>query len=402
MRRWHARPPAPSSSAVRREIRRDLPQRLLPPHAADQHAQRPDAECMRRSLRRLAAPDPNASDHHAGQQQKPENRREPTRLGQEAHHIVERIWSHRRFSRLEIARRRTTGLAILQCRPAQSFGCDRVQTGEYDAPDEDARVKSTHRPGQQHRSGQRGTTGNSRWRDQRRHPPYWRRSSIPCRRCSSRRTCCGRPVVNAVWPKRRCRRSAPLSPDGDIVRSLRTGGRSRLHPAWACYHTEMDVTEHGGVTIGIIGVAVGAPFAVLVAEQLFASGCKLLISVTSAGQIEQLQAPPYFVLIDRALRDEGTSHHYLPPSTFAEAAGPSLARSDLCRGECTGLTGAPRHRVATDAPYRGDRGGDRGSSSARRAGCRDGGRCPLRLRARDRPQGALLRSCDKPDGAHRR
>jgi hypothetical protein len=25
------------------------------------------------------------------------------------------------------------------------------------------------------------------------------------------------------------------------------------------------------------------------------------------------------VLIDRALRDEGTSYHYLPPSTFAEA-----------------------------------------------------------------------------------
>lgn len=28
---------------------------------------------------------------------------------------------------------------------------------------------------------------------------------------------------------------------------------------------------------------------------------------------------PYFVLIDRALRDEGTNDHYLPPSTFAEA-----------------------------------------------------------------------------------
>lgn len=33
---------------------------------------------------------------------------------------------------------------------------------------------------------------------------------------------------------------------------------------------------------------------------------------------------PYFVQIDRALRDEGTSHHYLPPSTFAEA-DPALA-----------------------------------------------------------------------------
>jgi len=28
--------------------------------------------------------------------------------------------------------------------------------------------------------------------------------------------------------------------------------------------------------------------------------------------------PPYFVLIERALRDEGTSYHYLPPSDYAE------------------------------------------------------------------------------------
>src|SRR6202023_2057602 len=98
----------------------------------------------------------------------------------------------------------------------------------------------------------------------------------------------------------------------------RAAGRTRPATGWACYHTEMDVTEHGGITIGIVGLAVGAPFAVLVAEQLFASGCPLLISVTSAGQIEPIGPIPYFVLIDRALRDEGTSYHYLPPSTFAE------------------------------------------------------------------------------------
>ena len=44
-----------------------------------------------------------------------------------------------------------------------------------------------------------------------------------------------------------------------------------------------------------------------------------LVSVTSAGQITPVGPTPYFVLIDRALRDEGTSLHYLPPTTFAEA-----------------------------------------------------------------------------------
>ncbi len=69
-----------------------------------------------------------------------------------------------------------------------------------------------------------------------------------------------------------------LDPDGDIVRALRADGRSRRSEGWACYHTEMDVTEHEGITMGIVGLAVGAPFAVLVAEQLFVS------ELSAAGQ----------------------------------------------------------------------------------------------------------------------
>jgi CO/xanthine dehydrogenase Mo-binding subunit len=36
----------------------------------------------------------------------------------------------------------------------------------------------------------------------------------------------------------------------------------------------------------------------LLAEQLFVSGCRFLISVTSAGQIVAQGSPPYFVVID--------------------------------------------------------------------------------------------------------
>jgi len=59
------------------------------------------------------------------------------------------------------------------------------------------------------------------------------------------------------------------------------------------------------------------------------------------------------VLIDRALRDEGTSYHYLPPSIFADAPGPELLvqiESAMSR-----LKGIVVHRGAswtTDAPYR--------------------------------------------------
>jgi hypothetical protein len=116
-----------------------------------------------------------------------------------------------------------------------------------------------------------------------------------------------------------------LDPDGDIVRRLLRDGTAERDPNWACYHTNLYRCSRDGVELGFIGCAVGASFAVLLAEQLFASGCGLLISMTSAGQLAPLRPPPYFVLIDRALRDEGTSYHYLPPSEFSHASSDLIA-----------------------------------------------------------------------------
>jgi uridine phosphorylase len=142
-----------------------------------------------------------------------------------------------------------------------------------------------------------------------------------------------------------------LDPDGDMVRRLRTAGRARQDGEWACYHTELYRVAEGGIELGLIGCAVGAPFAVLVAEQLFASGCRLVISMTSAGRLAELRPPPYFVLIERAIRDEGTSYHYLPPAEFS-AADPALLAS--MNGAFDGLR-APVEVGATwttDAPFR--------------------------------------------------
>ena len=82
-----------------------------------------------------------------------------------------------------------------------------------------------------------------------------------------------------------------LDPDGDIVRHLLAMNRARRLSSWACYHTDLHAFEHEGLSYGVVGCAVGAAFAVLVAEELFASGCKLLISMTSAGQIVPVRRP---------------------------------------------------------------------------------------------------------------
>ena len=142
-----------------------------------------------------------------------------------------------------------------------------------------------------------------------------------------------------------------LDPDGDMVRQLRRVGRATHDATWACYHTELFRTVNDGLEIGIVGCAVGASFAVLVAEQLFASGCQLLISITSAGRLVELRAPPYFVLIDRALRDEGTSYHYLPPSEFSYPNPDLMARmADAFDGRA--VTVERGGSWTTDAPFR--------------------------------------------------
>src|SRR6476659_213566 len=119
-----------------------------------------------------------------------------------------------------------------------------------------------------------------------------------------------------------------LDPDGNMVRRLLAGGEARLEPAWACYHTQLFSFSRGGIDFGIVGCAVGASFAVLIAEEMFASGCKLLISVTSSGQIVPIRPPPYFILIERALRDEGTSYHYIAASEYSHADAPLIAALD--------------------------------------------------------------------------
>ncbi len=142
-----------------------------------------------------------------------------------------------------------------------------------------------------------------------------------------------------------------LDPDGDLLRYAQLHGAS-LCTSWACYHTQMFVLEHGGLSFGIIGNAVGAAFAVLLAEQAFASGCKLLISLTSAGQITPVeQQGPYFVLIERALRDEGTSYHYLPPSRYAEAL-PTLISKIAAAARVAGVSLHVGASWTTDAPFR--------------------------------------------------
>jgi uridine phosphorylase len=142
-----------------------------------------------------------------------------------------------------------------------------------------------------------------------------------------------------------------LDPDGDIVDHVRQCYAAKPSAHWACYHTRMWEWSSDGIHYGIIGLAVGGSFSVMVAEQLFASGCRLLVSVASAGQITDVGPPPYYILIERALRDEGTSYHYLPASPYVDAD------SALLEFAASSIACVTRHvhrgtTWTTDAPFR--------------------------------------------------
>lgn len=142
-----------------------------------------------------------------------------------------------------------------------------------------------------------------------------------------------------------------LDPDGDIVRYITRRNLAERSASWACYHTELWETDCSDTRVGVVGNAVGAPFAVLIAEEVFASGCELLISVTSAGKVAADLPIPSLILINRALRGDGTSNAYLPPAAAIDA-DPDLINAvthSLERAHIPATTGTT---WTTDAPFR--------------------------------------------------
>ena len=75
-----------------------------------------------------------------------------------------------------------------------------------------------------------------------------------------------------------------------------------------------------GGTKGKIGVVVsfiGSPAATTLLEEAIVFGAKRVISMGTAGGLQFDLTPGDVVVCDKAIRDEGTSHHYLASSKYA-------------------------------------------------------------------------------------
>jgi uridine phosphorylase len=74
------------------------------------------------------------------------------------------------------------------------------------------------------------------------------------------------------------------------------------------------------------GFGIGAPVAVAILEELVALGCRRFVSIGTAGSLQPDLAIGQLVVCERAVRDEGTSHHYVPAGEYADASGPLTVR----------------------------------------------------------------------------
>ena len=140
--------------------------------------------------------------------------------------------------------------------------------------------------------------------------------------------------------------------DGDLSDYLAAQSISSPWSSWACFHTSMRAVTIDGLTCGIVPRTIGGPYAVLVAEQLWAAGAQMIVGITSAGRVSPNLPLPSIVVIDDAVRDEGTSLHYLSPSPFVLTPTPGVM-DPLLRELSAVSSHVSRGRVwTTDAPYR--------------------------------------------------
>ena len=139
--------------------------------------------------------------------------------------------------------------------------------------------------------------------------------------------------------------------DGDLTDKLIERDLVRPCESWPCFHTRMWLWPREDPSCGIVPRTIGGPYTVLVAEQLAVCGARGVVGLASAGRVSPDLPLPSVVVADEAIRDEGTSYHYLPPARTVKGN----ERVTDALEDTLPDAGLPVRRGlvwTTDAPYR--------------------------------------------------
>src|SRR5712692_9533254 len=72
--------------------------------------------------------------------------------------------------------------------------------------------------------------------------------------------------------------------------------------------------DHDGRRVALMHPGVGVPLAAIRLEKAIVLGCKKFIACGGAGVLDGAIAVGHVIVPTSAIRDEGTSYHYLPPA----------------------------------------------------------------------------------------
>jgi len=124
------------------------------------------------------------------------------------------------------------------------------------------------------------------------------------------------------------------------------------HTKVAGFFGDLQLLKTRGQPIGVLQPAgPGAPLAAAVLEELIAFGVRRFVSLGLAGGLSSELHAGDVVIADRALRDEGTSYHYLPPARSVEA-NPVLVQHISAALSAHRVVHSIGASWTTDAPYR--------------------------------------------------
>jgi uridine phosphorylase len=116
-----------------------------------------------------------------------------------------------------------------------------------------------------------------------------------------------------------------------------------LHPVY-------EISWHGE-SVAVFHPGVGAPLAGMFLDEVVAAGCRAFVAVGGAGGLVPDLTVGHVVLATSAVRDEGTSYHYLPAAREVEPDPVAVATIEGAM-RAHGVPFVAGKVWTTDAPYR--------------------------------------------------
>jgi uridine phosphorylase len=139
----------------------------------------------------------------------------------------------------------------------------------------------------------------------------------------------------------------------EAITRLRDEGKTKeiYAPRWESGRHPMYELEWNGKRVALLHPGVGAPMAAGFLEQAIALGCRKFIACGGAGVLDKNIVVGHLIIPATAVRDEGTSYHYLPPGREVSASPEGVAAIERVL-QARQIEYIVSKTWTTDAPYR--------------------------------------------------